>query len=183
MFTTRATVIAIWISAESLHLHLTNFSKLSGAASKSVRTGVSTVSASFQPHCIGSRSLFVSFNQSMTCKWTANNENMLLFLQVEASVDQLIFCLSTPSPCIWHTVDRSKNHQPPLSCRNLPHHHQMPLNQKIKTVVLAHSNQMVHVGWAIVECCAGQRNPGYSWKSQVPCVVHWFCALHLSWMS
>ena len=53
---------------ESLHLHRMNFKRLSGATSLSVMTGVSSIPLSFQPHCFGSRSAFVSLFQSMTFK-------------------------------------------------------------------------------------------------------------------
>ena len=51
---------------DSLHLHRTNFSKLSGAASKSVITGVCTVPLSFQPQCLWSCSSFLCFLQRIT---------------------------------------------------------------------------------------------------------------------
>ena len=55
---------------ESLHLHHTNLSKVSGAAAMSVMTGVSVVPSRFQPHCSGAKcmSLYVSLFQSITCK-------------------------------------------------------------------------------------------------------------------
>ena len=54
----------------SLHLHLTNFNKLSGAAAKSVIIGANIDPLSFQPHCLGSKLLlyflrcFDSFQQA-----------------------------------------------------------------------------------------------------------------------
>ena len=53
---------------DSLHLHYTNFNKLSGAASKSVIIGVNTNPLSFQPHCLGSKLLLESFFQVRTYK-------------------------------------------------------------------------------------------------------------------
>ena len=53
---------------DSLHLHRTNFNKLSGAACKSVIIGVNTDPSSFQPHCLGSKILLESSFQIITCK-------------------------------------------------------------------------------------------------------------------
>ena len=53
---------------DSLHLHRTNFNKLSGAAFKSVIVGVNADPPSFQPHCLGFKLLLESFFQIITCK-------------------------------------------------------------------------------------------------------------------
>lgn len=61
---TRAYIISTWSFEQKLDLHHTTFSRLSGARSKAVMTGV------YLSSTLGSRSLAASFLQSTTCRWS-----------------------------------------------------------------------------------------------------------------
>ena len=76
---------------ESLHLHWTNWSKLCGAASLSVMTGVNTWPISFHHHCSESKLITVRLDHNKTCKWTCR-----LWKWAALSVGGSFYCLSSP---------------------------------------------------------------------------------------